>query len=35
MAAEWIEQRRGLWDRRLDRLGAVLAEPDNDPKEQP
>jgi DNA-binding transcriptional ArsR family regulator len=35
VAAKWIEQRRGLWDRRLDRLGAVLAESDSDPKEQP
>jgi DNA-binding transcriptional ArsR family regulator len=26
MAEHWIAQRRSLWQRRLDRLGAVLAE---------
>lgn len=25
VAAEWIHQRRTLWERRLDRLGEVLA----------
>jgi DNA-binding transcriptional ArsR family regulator len=25
-AAEWLEHRRALWDRRLDRLGTILAE---------
>lgn len=28
IAAEWIAERRSLWERRLDRLGAVLAEED-------
>ena len=28
VAAEWIAERRSLWVRRLDRLGAVLAEED-------
>jgi DNA-binding transcriptional ArsR family regulator len=27
-AAEWIAARRPDWDRRLDRLGELLAEPD-------
>ena len=26
VAEHWIEERRSLWERRLDRLGAVLAE---------
>lgn len=26
VAERWIEERRTLWERRLDRLGAVLAE---------
>jgi DNA-binding transcriptional ArsR family regulator len=26
VAAEWIAERRALWERRLDRLGDVLAE---------
>jgi DNA-binding transcriptional ArsR family regulator len=26
IAERWIEERRSLWERRLDRLGAVLAE---------
>lgn len=26
LAAEWIDQRRALWERRLDRLGDLLAE---------
>jgi DNA-binding transcriptional ArsR family regulator len=27
-AAKWIEDRRSMWDRRLDRLGDLLAESD-------
>jgi DNA-binding transcriptional ArsR family regulator len=27
-AAQWIGDRRSIWERRLDRLGALLAEPD-------
>ena len=26
IAAEWIAERRSLWERRLDRLGEILAE---------
>ena len=26
-AAQWISDRRSIWDRRLDRLGDLLAEP--------
>ena len=26
IAERWIEERRSLWERRLDRLGAVLAD---------
>lgn len=26
---KWIAERRSLWERRLDRLGIMLAEPDN------
>jgi DNA-binding transcriptional ArsR family regulator len=25
---QWIDERRSLWERRLDRLGELLAEPD-------
>lgn len=28
VAGSWLEQRRELWDRRLDRLGGVLDAPD-------
>ena len=28
VAAQWIGDRRSLWERRLDRLGDLLAEPD-------
>ncbi len=28
VAAQWIADRRSLWERRLDRLGDLLAEPD-------
>ncbi|HWC97974.1 MAG TPA: metalloregulator ArsR/SmtB family transcription factor [Candidatus Sulfopaludibacter sp.] len=28
VAEQWIHDRRTLWERRLDRLGAFLAEPD-------
>lgn len=31
VAATWINERRSLWERRLDRLGAVLAEAEPDP----
>jgi DNA-binding transcriptional ArsR family regulator len=29
VAKQWIEDRRSLWERRLDRLGNLLAEPDD------
>lgn len=29
VAAQWISDRRRAWDRRLDRLGDLLAEPDD------
>jgi len=28
LAAQWIADRRSVWERRLDRLGDLLAEPD-------
>jgi DNA-binding transcriptional ArsR family regulator len=28
VAERWIEDRRSVWERRLDRLGVLLAEPD-------
>ncbi len=28
LAERWINERRSLWERRLDRLGEILAEPD-------
>jgi DNA-binding transcriptional ArsR family regulator len=28
VAADWIGERRSMWERRLDRLGEILAEPD-------
>lgn len=28
VAEQWIADRRSIWDRRFDRLGALLAEPD-------
>jgi DNA-binding transcriptional ArsR family regulator len=28
VAAQWIGDRRSMWERRLDRLGELLAEPD-------
>jgi DNA-binding transcriptional ArsR family regulator len=31
VAAKWIAERRALWERRLDRLGDVLAEDDQPP----
>lgn len=31
VAADWIAQRRALWERRLDRLGEVLDEDDASP----
>ena len=30
VAEQWIEDRRSLWEKRLDRLGDLLAEPDAD-----
>jgi DNA-binding transcriptional ArsR family regulator len=30
VAERWIEDRRSLWEKRLDRLGDLLAEPDPD-----
>jgi len=30
VAEQWIEDRRSLWEKRLDRLGGLLAEPDAD-----
>ena len=30
VAEKWIEDRRTMWERRLDRLGDLLAEPDED-----
>src|SRR5260370_41549250 len=29
VAAQWISDRRSIWERRLDRLGDLLAEPDD------
>jgi DNA-binding transcriptional ArsR family regulator len=29
IAEQWIADRRALWERRLDRLGDILAEPDD------
>jgi DNA-binding transcriptional ArsR family regulator len=29
-AEQWLHERRALWERKLDRLGEVLAEPDED-----
>jgi DNA-binding transcriptional ArsR family regulator len=31
LAAQWIDQRVALWERRLDRLGALLAEDERKP----
>jgi DNA-binding transcriptional ArsR family regulator len=28
VASEWIGERRSMWEQRLDRLGDILAEPD-------
>jgi DNA-binding transcriptional ArsR family regulator len=30
VAEEWIRDRRSLWERRLDRLGELLAEPEEE-----
>ena len=30
LAEQWINQRRKLWERRLDRLGEILAAPEQD-----
>ena len=32
LAEKWINDRRIAWERRLDRLGAFLAEPSDEPK---
>ena len=32
VAEQWIDARRATWERRFDRLGALLAEPDEDQK---
>ncbi len=29
----WISDRRALWERRLDRLGDILSEDENEPKQ--
>jgi DNA-binding transcriptional ArsR family regulator len=34
LAAQWIADRRSLWEKRLDRLGDLLAEPE-DPTDEP
>jgi DNA-binding transcriptional ArsR family regulator len=34
-AERWFERHRQRWERRLDRLGALLAEPDNEAKTKP
>jgi DNA-binding transcriptional ArsR family regulator len=34
-AEGWIAERRSLWERRLDRLGDFLADPDADPFADP
>jgi DNA-binding transcriptional ArsR family regulator len=30
IAEQWIEERRSLWEKRLDRLGDLLSEPDEE-----
>lgn len=32
---QWIEDRRTIWERRLDRLGDLLAEPEADDRKRP
>lgn len=32
LAAQWIADRRALWERRFDRLGEILAEPEKGKK---
>lgn len=34
VAERWIVERRALWERRLDRLGDILAEPEPGPEPQ-
>ena len=34
LAEQWINERRAGWERRLDRLGAYLAENPEDPSEE-
>jgi DNA-binding transcriptional ArsR family regulator len=33
-AEEWISRRRATWERRLDRLGEILAEHDEQPRQR-
>jgi DNA-binding transcriptional ArsR family regulator len=33
-AAQWIADRRALWERRFDRLGEILAEPEKRTKKR-
>jgi DNA-binding transcriptional ArsR family regulator len=35
VAERWLSDRRTLWERRLDRLGELLAEKDDHPKPSP
>jgi DNA-binding transcriptional ArsR family regulator len=35
LAERWIAERRTLWERRLDRLGELLAEDDNSKRSAP
>src|ERR1700690_457733 len=35
LAERWLSERRALWERRLDPLGELLAEDDNQPKPSP
>lgn len=34
VAAQWIDERRSLWERRLDRLGAILTEDESSTTDQ-
>ena len=35
VAAQWIADRKSLWELRLDKLGELLAEPEQTPAEDP
>ncbi|MFT3926643.1 MAG: metalloregulator ArsR/SmtB family transcription factor [Myxococcales bacterium] len=35
LAEQWLEQRRSLWERRFDRLEALLDEEDDEPPSSP